>query len=145
MRAINYRSEDFVAVVKQDTGGAGVDVILDMVGGDYIQRNIAAAAVWGHIVNIAYQDGAKVEVDFSPVLTKRLTLAASTLRGRTLAEKRHIRNILHEEVWPQLEGGRIRPVIGQVFPLEKAQKAHETMASGGHIGKILLSLAPAGG
>ncbi|HWA69721.1 MAG TPA: NAD(P)H-quinone oxidoreductase [Rhizomicrobium sp.] len=144
-RAINYRSEDFVAVVKEQTGDQGVDVILDMVGGDYVRRNIEAAAVWGHIVNIAYQSGAKVEVDFIPVLTKRLTLAASTLRSRTPPEKRHIRNTLHEEVWPQLEGGGIRPVIARVFPLEQAQKAHETMAGGGHIGKILLSLAAPGG
>lgn len=137
-RAINYRTEDFVAVVKQETSGKGVDVILDMVGGDYVRRNIEAAAVWGHIVNIAYQAGARVEVDFTPVLIKRLTLAASTLRSRTPAEKRHIRNMLHEEVWPQLEAGRIRPVTDRTFALAEAQKAHDFMAQGGHIGKILL-------
>jgi NADPH:quinone reductase len=144
-RAINYRTEDFVAVVLEETGGKGVDVILDMVGGGYIQRNIAACAVWGHIVNIAYQDGARVEVDFRPVLTKRLTLAASTLRSRTPQEKRLIRNLLLEQVWPLLEAGDIRPVTDRVFPLESAQKAHESMAGGGHIGKILLSMNPAEG
>jgi len=143
-RAVNYRTEDFVAAVKAETGGKGVDVILDMVGGDYIQRNIAAAAVWGRIVNIAYQNGARAEVDFAPVLTKRLTLAATTLRGRPPAEKRAIRDVLLREVWPLL-GTRLHPVIDRVFPLEKAQEAHETMAAGGHTGKILLSLGAGGG
>jgi NADPH2:quinone reductase len=140
-RAINYHSEDFAAVVKAETGAAGVNVILDMVGGDYIQRNIGAAAVWGRIVNIAYQSGFKAEVNFAPVLTKRLTLAASTLRGRDQAQKRAIRDALLQEVWPLLgaEGG-VLPVIDRVFPLEQAQKAHEYMAGTGHIGKILLQM-----
>lgn len=142
-RAINYKTEDFVAVVRRETGD-GVDVILDMVGGDYIQRNIAVAAIWGRIVNIAYQAGAKAEIDFRPVLTRRLTLAASTLRSRTPQEKRLIRNRLHEEVWPLL-GGHVKPVIDRVFPLEQAQKAHEAMAAGGHVGKILLSMGGARG
>jgi NADPH:quinone reductase-like Zn-dependent oxidoreductase len=119
-------------------------VILDMVGGDYIRRNIACAAAWGRIVNIAYQSGSKAEIDFAPVLTRRLTLAATTLRGRTPAQKQAIRDALAREVWPLL-GSRIRPVVDRVFPLEKAQKAHETMAAGGHIGKILLSLDGSGG
>jgi len=139
-RSINYRSEDFVAVVKAETGGKGVDVILDMVGGDYIQRNIEAAAIWGRIVNIAYQQGFKAEVNFAPVLTKRLTLGATTLRSRTPAEKQAIRDALLKEVWP-LVGTRIRPVVAQTFPLAEAQKAHELMAKTGHIGKILLSTA----
>lgn len=140
-RAINYRSEDFVQVVKDETGGKGVNVILDMVGGDYIQRNIEAAAVWGRIVNIAYQSGFRAEVNFAPVLTKRLTLAATTLRGRDPGQKRAIRDALLKEVWPLLgaEGG-VRPVIDRVFPLEQAQKAHEYMAGTGHIGKILLQM-----
>jgi NADPH2:quinone reductase len=142
-RAINYKTEDFVAVVRAETED-GVDVILDMVGGDYIQRNIAAAAIWGRIVNIAYQSGSKAEVDFRPVLTRRLTLAATTLRGRDPARKRAIRDALAREVWPLL-GTRIHPVIEGVFALESAQKAHETLAGGGHTGKILLSMAPAGG
>jgi NADPH:quinone reductase len=141
-RAINYKTEDFVAVVRAETGD-GVDVILDMVGRDYIQKNIAAAAIWGRIVNIAYQSGSKAEVDFRPVLTRRLTLAATTLRGRTPAQKRAIRDALLAQVWPLL-GTRVQPVIEQVFPLENAQKAHETMAATGHIGKILLSMAPPG-
>jgi NADPH:quinone reductase len=139
-RAINYRSEDFVAVVKTETGGKGVDVILDMVGGDYIQRNIAAAAPWGRIVNIAYQNSFRAEVDFTPVLTKRLTLAATTLRGRSPAQKQAIRDALLREVWPRLET-RIKPVTDRVFPLEQAQQAHEFMAQTGHIGKILLQVA----
>ena len=138
-RAINYRSEDFVAVVKSETRGKGVDVILDRVGGDYVQRNIEAAAPWGRIVNIAYQKGFRTEVNFTPVLTKRLTLAATTLRGRDQAQKRAIRDTLLREVWPLL-GSRIRPVTERVFPLEQAAQAHETMAKTGHIGKILLKM-----
>ena len=137
--AINYRQEDFVAVVKAQTGGKGVDVILDMVGGDYVQRNIEAAAPWGRIVNIAYQKSFRAEVNFAPVLTKRLTLAATTLRGRDPAQKRAIRDTLLREVWPLL-GSRIRPVTDRVFPLEQAGQAHETMAKSGHIGKILLRM-----
>jgi NADPH2:quinone reductase len=139
-RAINYTSEDFVAVVKEETGGAGVDVILDMVGGAYIQRNIEAAAAWGRIVNIAYQDGARTEVNFAPVLTKRLTLAATTLRGRDPGQKGAIRDALKREIWP-LVGTRILPVVERIFPLSEAQKAHDFMAQKGHIGKILLKTA----
>ena len=142
-RAINYKTEDFVGVVRSETED-GVDVILDMVGGDYIQRNIGCAAIWGRIVNIAYQSGSKAEVDFRPVLTRRLTLAATTLRGRSPAAKQAIRDALARQVWPLL-GSRIRPVIDRVFPLESAQKAHETMAGGGHVGKILLSMPAPGG
>ncbi len=141
-RAINYRREDFVAVVKGETAGRGVDVILDMVGGDYIQRNIAAAAPWGRIVNIAYQKSFRAEVDFTPVLTKRLTLAATTLRGRTGEQKRAIRDALLAEVWPSLGApGGVRPVIDRVFPLDEAQAAHDFMAKTGHIGKILLQIS----
>jgi putative PIG3 family NAD(P)H quinone oxidoreductase len=136
-RAINYHSEDFVAVVQEETGGKGVDVILDMVGGAYIQRNIEAAAGWGRIVNIAYQDGAKAEVNFTPVLVKRLTLAATTLRGRGPEQKRAIRDALKRKVWPLL-GTRIRPVVERVFALKDASSAHDFMAKKGHIGKILL-------
>jgi len=139
-RAINYREEDFVAVVKEETGGKGVDVILDMVGGDYIQRNIEAAAAWGRIVNIAYQKSFRAEVNFTPVLTKRLTLAATTLRGRTPEQKRAIRDALLREIWP-LFGTRIRPVTDRIFPMEQANQAHEYMAKTGHIGKILLKTA----
>lgn len=136
-RAINYREEDFVAVVKEETGGKGVDVILDMVGGDYIQRNIEASAQWGRIVNIAYQSGFRAEVNFTPVLAKKLTLAATLLRPRTPDQKRAIRDALLREIWPLL-GTRIRPVIDRVFPLGEAGQAHEYMAKTGHIGKILV-------
>jgi len=138
-RAINYREEDFVAVVKTETGGKGANVILDMVGGDYVQRNIEAAAVWGRIVNIAYQKSFRTEVNFAPVLTKRLTLAATTLRGRDESQKRAIRDSLLREVWPLL-GSHIRPVTDRIFPLEQASQAHEYMAKTGHIGKILLQM-----
>lgn len=136
-RAINYAREDFVAMVRSATDAKGVNVILDMVGGAYIQRNIEVAATWGRIVNIAYQDGARTEVNFAPVLMKRLTLAATTLRGRDWDEKRAIRDALRHQVWPLL-GTRVKPVVDQVFPLAEAQKAHDFMAQKGHIGKILL-------
>jgi NADPH2:quinone reductase len=139
VRSINYRNEDFVAAIKEETAGKGVDVVLDMVGGSYIQRNIEAAAVWGRIVNIAYQESSKAEVNFGPVLTKRLTLAATTLRGRSPAQKQAIRDALLREVWPAL-GRAVKPVIDRVFPLAQAGQAHEFMAKTGHIGKILLEL-----
>ncbi|HVW74636.1 MAG TPA: NAD(P)H-quinone oxidoreductase [Rhizomicrobium sp.] len=138
-RAINYAREDFVAMVRSATDAKGVDVILDMVGGAYIQRNIEVAATWGRIVNIAYQDGARTEINFTPVLLKRLTLAATTLRGRDKDQKQAIRDALLKEVWPQL-GTRVKPVVDQVFPLAEAQKAHDFMAKKGHIGKILLKM-----
>ena len=145
-RAINYRTEDFVTAVKDETGGRGVDVILDMVGGGYIQRNIQAASPGGRIVNIAYQDGFRAEVDFTPVLMKRLTLAATTLRARAPGEKRVIRDALRNQVWPLLgPDGGIKPVIDRIFPLAEAGTAHAALAAGGHTGKILLSLAAPGG
>lgn len=136
--AINYREEDFVTVVKAETGGKGVDVILDMVGGAYVQRNMSAAAIWGRIVNIAYQDGAKVSLDLNPLLRKRLTLAATTLRARTPAEKGAVRDALLEKVWPMVVEGRIRPVVDRRFPLAEARKAHEYMEKPGATGKLLL-------
>ena len=137
-RAINYRSEDFVAVIQEETQGKGVDVILDMVGGDYIVRNMAAAAHWGRIVNIAYQKGATVEVNFLPVMLKRLSLTGSTLRNRSVAEKAAIRDQLKREAWPLVEEGRIRPVVETKLPFSDAGKAHALMAGSGHMGKILL-------
>ncbi|MBV9062649.1 MAG: NAD(P)H-quinone oxidoreductase [Alphaproteobacteria bacterium] len=137
---INYRYEDFVDVVKQATDGRGADVILDMVGGDYIQRNISAAAVWGRIVNIAYQSGPTATVNFGPVLMKRLSLLATTLRSRTKAEKAALRDAILREVWPLIEAGTIKPVVDQVFPLMEAGKAHERMGRSEHIGKILLKV-----
>jgi NADPH2:quinone reductase len=139
-RAINYRKEDFVEVVKAETGGKGVDVILDMVGGDYIQRNMSAAALWGRIVNIAYQSGMQATVNFAPLLMKRLSLLATTLRARSNDEKGAIRDALQREVWPLLDSGRIKPVVDQTFPLAQAQAAHARMAKSDHIGKILLTM-----
>jgi NADPH2:quinone reductase len=140
IRAINYREEDFVEIVKTETGGKGVDVILDMVGGDYIQRNMSAAALWGRIVNIAYMSGMQANVNFAPMLMKRLSLLATTLRARTNDEKGVIRDAVRKTVWPLIEAGKIKPVIDITFPLADAQKAHERMAGSAHIGKILLTV-----
>jgi putative PIG3 family NAD(P)H quinone oxidoreductase len=139
-RAIDYRREDFVEVVKQATGGRGVDVILDMVGGDYIQRNISAAAIWGRIVNIAYQRGMTATVNFGPVLMKRLSLLATTLRSRTNAEKGALRDAVLREIWPLIAAGKIRPIVDSTFPVADAQAAHEHMSKSEHIGKILLKI-----
>ena len=139
-RAINYREEDFVDVVKSETNGRGVDVILDMVGGEYIQRNMSAAALWGRIVNIAYQSGMQASVNFAPMLMKRLSLLATTLRARSNDEKGAIRDALLREVWPLIEAGRIKPVVDRTFPLAEAGAAHARMAKSDHIGKILLTM-----
>ncbi len=139
-RAINYREEDFVDAVKKETGGKGVDVVLDMVGGDYIQRNMSAAAVWGRIVNIAYMSGMQANVNFAPMLMKRLSLLATTLRPRSDGEKGAIRDALLKEVWPLIEAGKIKPIVDSTFPLADAQKAHARMAASAHIGKILLTM-----
>ncbi|HEY3638743.1 MAG TPA: NAD(P)H-quinone oxidoreductase [Rhizomicrobium sp.] len=137
-RAINYREDDFVSVIEQATGGKGVDVILDMVGGDYIERNFRALARGGRLVNIAFQKGTKAEVNFAPMLAKRLSFMATTLRVRSNEEKSRIRDALLSTVWPLIAAGRIRPVVDEIFPLGKAQAAHEKMRAGSHIGKILL-------
>ena len=139
-RAINYRNEDFVEAVRAATGGKGVDVIIDMVGGGYIERNFQAAAPGGRIVNIAFQSGISTTVNFLPMLRKHLTLAATTLRARSNAEKGAIRDALLREVWPLIEAGKIKPIIDGTFPLADAQAAHARMKSGEHIGKILLSV-----
>ena len=137
-RAINYREEDFVEIVKKETDGRGVDVILDMVGGDYIQRNMGAAAIWGRIVNIAYMSGMQASVNFAPMLMKRLSLLATTLRARSPQEKGAIRDALLREVWPLMEAGKIKPVVDKAFPLADARAAHARMAQSAHIGKLLL-------
>jgi NADPH2:quinone reductase len=137
-RAINYRAEDFVAVTKSETGGKGADVILDMVGGDYVARNLQAAAMHGRIVNIAFLRGSKVEVDLLPIMLKRLTLTGSTLRPRTVAEKAEIARALETTVWPLIEAGKVKPQIYQTFPLAQAAEAHRLMESDVHIGKIVL-------
>ncbi|GAB5504516.1 NAD(P)H-quinone oxidoreductase [Pyruvatibacter sp.] len=139
VRAINYREEDFVEVVKDVTDGKGADVILDMVGGDYVARNIEAAARQGRIVNIAYMSGSRVEVDLLPLMLKRLTLRGSTLRARDLAEKARLTSEVRMHVWPLIEAGRIKAVVDDTYPLANASKAHERMESSGHVGKILLT------
>jgi len=138
-RAINYREQDFVEIVKAETDGRGVDVVLDMVGGDYIQRNMSAAAIWGRIVNISYQGGMQANVNFAPMLMKRLSLLATTLRARSNAEKGAIRDTLLREVWPLIEAGKIKPVVDRIYPLADAQDAHARMAKSVHIGKLLLA------
>lgn len=137
-RGINYREEDFVQIVKAGTEGKGADVILDMVGGDYVGRNLAAAAMHGRIVNIAFLKGSKVEVDLLPIMLKRLTLTGSTLRPRSVAEKADIARALEARVWPLLAPGKIRPQIFRTFPLAEASEAHRLMESSAHIGKIVL-------
>jgi NADPH2:quinone reductase len=138
-RAIDYKSEDFVALVKADTNGRGVDVILDMVGGDYVMRNLNTLARGGRLVNIAYQKGAKVEVDFRLVQARMLTLGATGLRGRPDSEKALIRDHLAREVWPLFEAGRLRPVTHKILPLAEAGTGHQLMRESSHIGKILLA------
>lgn len=138
-RAVNYREEDFTVAAKE-FGGAGIDVILDMVGGEYIQKNIKAAAPDGRIVNIAFLQGAKAEVNFMPLMLKRLTLTGSTLRSQAAARKTDIARQLIEKVWPMIADGSIKPVIHKIFPLNEAAQAHELMESSAHIGKIMLSL-----
>ncbi|MHB2166842.1 NAD(P)H-quinone oxidoreductase [Alsobacter sp. R-9] len=136
--AVNYREEDFVARCKAITG-RGVDVILDMVGGDYIGRNYEAAAVDGRIVQIAFQGPSVAEVDFRRLMLKRLTHTGSTLRSRSVAEKASIASALREAVWPLLADGRCKPVIHATFPLADASRAHALMESSAHIGKIVLT------
>lgn len=137
-RAINYRDEDFVTVVRDLTGGAGVDVILDMVGGDYIARNIKALAPEGRLCQIAFLGGSKAEVDFLPMMLKRLTLTGSTLRPRPVEFKAAIARALEKNVWPLVEKGTVKPVLFKTLPLAQAAEAHRLMESSAHIGKIVL-------
>ena len=141
-RAINYREEDFVEVVADATGGAGVDVVLDMVGGDYTPRNIKALAPDGRLVQIAILAGPKATINWIPIMQKRLVLTGSTLRPRPVEEKAAIAQALHRKVWPILEQGRARPVIHATFPLRAAAEAHSMLEAGAHIGKIVLLSQP---
>ena len=138
--AINYKTEDFVEVVKAATGGKGVDVILDMVGGDYIPRDIKALAEDGRLSFIAFLGGPKAEVNFAAVMMKRLTITGSTLRARPVAVKAQLAAELKEKVWPLLDAGEVAPVMAAAFPLAEAAKAHALMESSDHIGKIVLTL-----
>ncbi|WP_395449653.1 NAD(P)H-quinone oxidoreductase [Aminobacter sp. UC22_36] len=139
-RAINYKSEDFVQAVKDATDGKGANVILDMVGGDYVGRNYHAAAVDGRIVQIATQGGAVASADFSKLMVKRLTHTGSTLRPRTTEFKGAIAAALEAQVWPLLAVRRVAPVMDMIFPLKEAWRAHERMEEGEHIGKIVLDV-----
>ena len=139
-RGIDYRREDFVDIVKQATGGKGVDVILCIVGGEYLQRNIACLASEGRLLQVAVQGGAKAEINLGHVLMRRLTLTGSTLRPRSVAQKGAIAAALRREVWPLLEAGTVRPVIDRTFPLADAAKAHAVMEESSHIGKLVLTV-----
>ncbi|OJX08940.1 MAG: NAD(P)H-quinone oxidoreductase [Burkholderiales bacterium 70-64] len=139
--AIDYRREDFVERIAALTGKRGVDLILDMVGGDYIARNFRALAVEGRLVQIAFLNGPKAEIDCTPLMVKRLTWTGSTLRPRSAADKAAIAVQLREQVWPLLASGKVQPVIHEVFDLDDAARAHELMESSRHIGKIMLRVA----
>lgn len=140
-RAVNYREQDFVAAVKEATDGRGANVILDMVGGDYVGRNYDAAAIEGRIVQIATQGGAVASADFSKLMVKRLVHTGSTLRPRTIEFKGQIAAALEAQVWPLLAARRVVPVMDMIFPLREAWRAHERMEEGEHIGKIVLDVA----
>jgi NADPH2:quinone reductase len=139
-KAINYKTQDFAAEVKAATGGKGVDVVLDMVGGDYVPREIDCLAPDGRLVFIAVLGGWKTEINISNVMVKRLTLTGSTLRPRPVAFKGAIAKSLREKVWPLLEARKIQPVIYKTFPLAQAAEAHRLMESSQHIGKIILTV-----
>jgi len=139
-RAVNYRSEDFVKACQEATGGNGVDVILDMVGGSYTERNIVAAAQEGRIVQIAVLGGATVTLNISRLMIKRLTLTGSTLRPRSRAFKGFLATSLEAEVWPLLAAGKVRVVLDSTFPLRQAAEAHRRLEAGEHIGKVVLTV-----
>jgi len=139
-RGINYKTEDFVAVAKELTGGRGVDVVLDMVAGPYVAREIDCLADDGRIALIALLGGAKAQVDLGQVLRRRLSISGSTLRPRPVAFKAQIAQRLRERVWPLIEAGKIKPVIYKTFPLAEAAQAHALMESSTHVGKIVLQV-----
>jgi putative PIG3 family NAD(P)H quinone oxidoreductase len=138
--AIDYKTEDFVQVIERETAGKGVDLILDMVGGDYINRNLKCLAVEGRLVQIAFLKGAKAEINFANVMMKRQTITGSTLRPRSVAEKGAIARALEEKVWPLVASGQVAPLIHATFPLEQAVEAHRLMESSAHLGKIVLTI-----
>ena len=139
-RAVNYREADFVAAVKELTNGRGVDVVLDMVAGDYVQRNIDALAMDGRLVMIGRQGGVKSEIDIMPILRKRLVLTGSTLRTRSIEEKGALANAVHQHVWPLFESGAVQVIVHQTFPLRDAASAHRVMESSAHVGKLVLQV-----
>ena len=137
-RAIDYRAEDFVAVLHEATGGRGVDVILDMVGGAYLQRNVASLAVEGRLVIIALMEGAEAELDLARLMSRRLTVTGATLRARSVDEKAGILASLRDRVWPRFASGELRPIVHATYPLAAAAEAHRVMESSVHTGKLLL-------
>ncbi|MDP9012251.1 MAG: NAD(P)H-quinone oxidoreductase [Pseudomonadota bacterium] len=139
-RGIDYRTEDFVAVIRQATAERGVDVILDMVGGSYLARNLEVAALEGRLVIISMLGGAKAEINLAVIVSKRLLVTGSTLRARTIAQKASVAEAVHRHVWPLLSAGRVRPVIHATFPLAEASEAHRLMETSNHIGKIVLTM-----
>lgn len=139
-RGIDYRNEDFVAVIREVTGKRGVNVVLDMVGGDYLPRNIDCLAPDGRHVTIAFLRGPKAEINLTPIMLKRLTLTGSTLRAQPVAQKGALAKAVHQHVWPLIAAGTVRPVIHATFPLEQAASAHRLMESSDHIGKIVLTV-----
>ena len=140
-KAIDYRDEDFVETVKEASGGKGANLILDMVGGDYIARDIELLAPDGRLVFIAFLRGPKAEINFMPVMRKRLTVTGSTLRPRDIAFKAAIARALRDRVWPLISAGQVKPVMYKTFPLAEAAEAHRLMESSAHIGKIVLTPA----
>ena len=139
---INYRTQDFVAEVARITGKRGVDLVLDMVGGDYIEKNLKCLALEGRLVIIAFLKGSRVEVDWMPIMMKRLTVTGSTMRASPTARKAEIANSLREKVWPLIESRAVKPVVHRVFPLAEAAAAHALMESSQHVGKIMLAVRP---
>jgi NADPH:quinone reductase-like Zn-dependent oxidoreductase len=137
-RATNYRTQDFVEEIREWTGGRGVDVILDIVGGAYVKRNLRALAIEGRLVQIAFLDNSEISADFTRLMTRRLTWTGSTLRPRSIEEKGAIATARRAHVWPLLESGAVRPLIFKAFPLADAAKAHRLMESSVHVGKITL-------
>jgi NADPH:quinone reductase len=138
-RAIDYRRQDFVAIVRDVTGGRGADVVLDIVGAEYFARNIDALAVEGRLVEIATLHGAKTELNLQTVMQRRLTITGSTLRARSIADKGAIARAVHQHVWPLFESGAVKPVIHATFPLRAAADAHRLLESSAHIGKLVLT------
>jgi putative PIG3 family NAD(P)H quinone oxidoreductase len=138
--AINYRSEDFVLRTQEFTAGAGVDVVLDMIGGSYIPRNVSLLRRDGRLVFIAFLQGSRCELDFMPIMHQRLRIMGSTMRPRSVQEKAAIRDALAREIWPAFAGGRVRTHLCATFPFEEACEAHRLMESSRHIGKIVLQI-----
>jgi NADPH2:quinone reductase len=139
-RAINYRSEDFAEAIKRLTDGRGVDVILDIMGAPYLDRNLRSLAIDGRLVEIGLMGGSETSIDLERVLRRRVTVTGSTLRPRSVEEKGAIADALLERVWPLLESARVRPIIYRTFPLREAAEAHRLMETSEHIGKIMLTV-----